>query len=119
MYFNIQIDAIPQGRPRFYNKVAVDPPKSRKFKEDLATLLKLQLFEPALHGAIAVTIHIHRNFINPTNRNYGDIDNLAKGILDACNGILWKDDSQIVQLEVVKRVTDSKPYLEIWAFAKE
>ncbi len=26
-----------------------------------------------------------------------DLDNLLKPFLDACNGILWKDDSQVVQ----------------------
>ena len=32
-----------------------------------------------------------------------DLDNLAKGVLDAANGILWVDDAQIVQLSVEKQ----------------
>eukprot|EP00978_Attheya_sp_CCMP212_P033624 scaffold136638_cov58-Attheya_sp.AAC.3 len=35
-------------------------------------------------------------------RGVGDIDNLAKLVLDALNGILYKDDSTIVQLVVRK-----------------
>lgn len=31
-----------------------------------------------------------------------DLDNIAKGALDACNGICWVDDSQIVLLTVKK-----------------
>jgi Holliday junction resolvase RusA-like endonuclease len=31
-----------------------------------------------------------------------DIDNLAKSILDGMNGIVWKDDSQIVSLHITK-----------------
>lgn len=31
-----------------------------------------------------------------------DIDNLAKAILDGCNGICWVDDRQIVRLFVTK-----------------
>lgn len=27
-----------------------------------------------------------------------DIDNLCKTVLDACNGIVWDDDSQVVEL---------------------
>lgn len=37
----------------------------------------------------------------PKNKEYPiarpDLDNLLKPLLDACNGILWKDDSQVVQ----------------------
>lgn len=31
-----------------------------------------------------------------------DADNIAKIILDALNGVAWKDDTQVVQLEVSK-----------------
>ena len=31
-----------------------------------------------------------------TSTRYGDIDNLVKGVLDALNGLLFKDDSQVV-----------------------
>lgn len=31
-----------------------------------------------------------------------DLDNVAKGALDACNGVCWADDSQIVLLTVRK-----------------
>ena len=29
-----------------------------------------------------------------------DLDNIAKLILDACNGVIWKDDSEVVELTV-------------------
>lgn len=32
-----------------------------------------------------------------------DLDNIAKAIGDGCNGIVWADDSQIVDLRCVKR----------------
>ena len=35
-----------------------------------------------------------------------DADNIAKIILDSLNGIAYKDDSQIVNLTVVKKYTD-------------
>jgi len=31
-----------------------------------------------------------------------DIDNLAKAVLDALNGVAWHDDSQIYQLHIIK-----------------
>lgn len=37
-------------------------------------------------------------------QTYGDVDNLAKGPLDAATGILWKDDSDVARLDVEKIV---------------
>jgi Holliday junction resolvase RusA-like endonuclease len=35
-----------------------------------------------------------------------DVDNLAKGVLDALNGVAFADDSQIVELHVTKSYGD-------------
>ena len=35
-----------------------------------------------------------------------DIDNLAKAILDSCNGVCWADDRQITRLFVTKIAAD-------------
>lgn len=32
-----------------------------------------------------------------------DLDNIAKLVLDALNGILWRDDSQVVSLTIIKQ----------------
>lgn len=32
-----------------------------------------------------------------------DADNVVKAVFDGCNGVLWRDDVQVVQLRVVKR----------------
>ena len=32
----------------------------------------------------------------------GDVDNLAKGVLDALNGVAWVDDRQVCELHVVR-----------------
>lgn len=32
----------------------------------------------------------------------GDIDKLARAVLDACTGIVWDDDSQVVRLDASK-----------------
>ena len=38
--------------------------------------------------------------VHPTSRP--DLDNLAKAIEDACNLVVWKDDSQVVTLKTTK-----------------
>lgn len=35
-----------------------------------------------------------------------DVDNLAKLVMDACNGIVWRDDAQIAVLVTQKSYTD-------------
>lgn len=41
-----------------------------------------------------------------------DIDNVAKTVLDALNGVIWIDDSQVIQLLVQKSFAE-KSYVEI------
>lgn len=38
----------------------------------------------------------------PTGKHLGDVDNVAKSILDSLNGIAYDDDSQIVRLRIAK-----------------
>jgi Holliday junction resolvase RusA-like endonuclease len=51
-----------------------------------------------------------RGLIVPTSKP--DASNYAKLIEDACNGIIWRDDSQIVDLIVKKRFS-SNPRVEV------
>ena len=121
---NILIDAVPQGRIRFEKgKGVIDTPKCFQFNKNFAALLKSFRRESMLYiGALRVSIDIYRKFETPMNQGYGDMDNLVKSILDACTGILWKDDSQIVDLRVRKFVTDENPneeYVVLEWFAKQ
>ena len=109
----IPIDAIPQQRPRVTNGIVYDPPKCKKFKQDFSFLLKSLYRDNPLNGALNAQIDIFRNFKNPTQKRYGDADNLAKPILDAANLILWLDDSQIVDLHVRKFIVESNPFVKL------
>ena len=60
-----------------------------------------QMKEEILTEPLEVVLKFYRKF-SPTSRAYGDADNLAKAILDALNGLAYKDDSQIVRLTVEK-----------------
>lgn len=65
-----------------------------------------------LTGAIKLVLEIRvkkplaSKYDQPISRKIGDVDNFAKSILDAGNGIAWLDDSQITDLSVRK----------VWAF---
>ena len=110
MKIAFQIDAVPQSRPRFYHGVAVDPPKSRQFKAKLKSMAQ-ECVTDFFSGAVAVEINIWRNYKSLVNQRFGDIDNLAKGILDAMKGVLWIDDKQVVKLTVTKNL--GAPLIEL------
>lgn len=43
--------------------------------------------------------------LKPTTRP--DVDNIAKGILDPLNGLVWKDDKQVFRLVIEKQYGES------------
>lgn len=118
--FEVPGEPVAQGRPRFSskNKVkrAIDPPASRYYKM-LVSHTALQ-YKPKelIDGSIELYIDVCRSVpkswskkkteaalrkeILPTTRP--DVDNYAKGIKDALNGIMYVDDSQITELTVRK-----------------
>ena len=113
MKYEIEMDAIPQGRARYWKGRVVDTVKSRKYKTELRAQLSLKKGEGEVKtGAVQVKIKVYRKFKTSTNARYGDIDNIAKSILDACNGILWVDDRQVVSLEIEKCISE-KARMEI------
>lgn len=117
MKLTLWIDTPPQGRPRFTRSgIAYDPPKSRQFKAKFAQMILAQIppMQP-LTGKVSVRVEVYRQFKSPTTPKFGDIDNLAKIILDAINdtGAVWKDDRLITKLEVLK-ATAPEPRVEIW-----
>jgi len=78
------------------------------YETAIKMLTKAQLgkyFQP-FDGAISVSINIEINRPKSVTRDYPtvkpDIDNFAKAILDALNGIVWLDDAQICSLQITK-----------------
>ena len=112
MKIDIQIDAVPQGRPRFYRGRTYDPPQSKQFKKDLATLVNSLDNSAFYTGELKLKIDIYRDKKSVTSRRYGDIDNLVKAILDGLNGVLWQDDKQISDLHVTKNLSGT-PHIVI------
>lgn len=109
MNFVIAIDAIPQSRPRFFRGRAYDMPQCKQFKQNFSAQIQEKIGESELlECELKVEVKIYRPKSKfkkgVSSRRFGDVDNLAKGILDACNGVLWKDDSQIVELHIEKKI---------------
>lgn len=58
-----------------------------------------------------VTVLLNKPKTSEKDWPRGDVDNYAKGILDACNGVLWADDDSIVHLITTKLWTTGNPLI--------
>jgi len=88
---------------------------SQKIKNEIAKFIYPR---PAqlLCGPIEVKIEFYyKGKTSGYCPKYADIDNLAKLVLDALNGIIWEDDKQIVKLLAEKKYAEKE---EIRIFAK-
>ena len=116
--FTVYGSPVAQGRPRFFRRGnfvgTYDPDKSRTWKQDVkAQVLDALNGTPEIHdGALDLRLIFHlprpkslpKKVVHHTKKP--DADNLCKAIKDALRGVLYRDDSQIVTLEVHKQYGD-------------
>jgi len=111
VYF-IPVNPVPKGRPRLGRGGRVFTPQITRVAEiTIKQYLRLQK-PPLQHGPIRVIVQFLLQKPKSVKREYHtvkpDCDNLLKLLLDAGNDILWRDDSQIVQLECSKQYATDK-----------
>lgn len=104
----IPMEPVAKGRPKFTKRGFTYTPKATRDAEDFirAFVSGYPSFAPGLPLAMSIDFYLSkpksvgkkREF--PTTRP--DLDNYIK-IIDAFNGILWDDDSQVVQLTARKQ----------------
>ena len=111
--FTVLADPIPAQRPRFSGRHAYQPKRNREYREvvQAAAVEAMNGREP-MTGAVDVTIRLYRKF-KPTARNFGDVDNHGKSILDGLNGLVFEDDAQVVRLVIEKYTSKQDARVEI------
>lgn len=120
----------PQGkeRPRVTGRGTYTPPKTKAYEKLVQTIYKTQC-GAAHFGERPLTVSIRAYYGIPksaakrqrermlTDKTWPtkkpDADNIAKSVLDALNGIAYRDDAQVICLDVVKH-WDEKPRVEVW-----
>lgn len=120
--FVVDGTAVPKQRPRMSGRVAYTPKKTRDYEERVREAFRssyygfIPVFEKGVPVEACIEIvqtipkswsnskHLRaeRGEIAPVSRN-GDIDNIAKSILDACNSLVYEDDAQVTTLTISKR----------------
>ena len=123
MKFELRVYGLPmaQGRPRAFKlpsgQIRVyDPAKSKDWKRTVMAQAIQQKPERMLTGALAGEMDFYlprpkslpKRMIYPVKKP--DVDNLLKACLDGLRGIVFADDSLLVDLRISKRyATDGRP----------
>ena len=120
--FTVEGTAVPKQRPRISGRRAYTPKRTKDYEERVLNEFRSSYsgFYPAFGKDVPVRICIsviqeipkswskkkrlqaELGNIVPLSRN-GDIDNIAKSILDALNGFAYEDDCQVTTLIVTKQ----------------
>lgn len=118
---SIPAEPIAQGRPRLSSRGgfarAYDPPKSRTWKAFVADYAAKAMEDAGitelLEGPLLIRIRFgfplpksqHRKkepVLRQWHMKRPDLDNLYKGVIDACEGVIYHRDSEIVKVVMDK-----------------
>jgi Holliday junction resolvase RusA-like endonuclease len=128
--FIVYGEPVAQGRPRAANingRIRMyDPKKSSDFKDYVRLVASEHRPEQLLEGPISLVVKVYKptlksfskkkkvaaeaGHLRPTSKP--DVDNYVKGVKDALKNVIWKDDSQVVDLHISKWYSET-PRVEI------
>lgn len=93
---------------RFHSKGGYITKKGRELKESYQLLARQQWREEPLQGDLGVKIWLWFG-----DKRRRDFDNFHKLSIDALNGIVWEDDSQIKEAVILLCYDKENPRIEI------
>lgn len=109
----IEGDAIPAARPRFSGRRCYQPKRNQEYRARVQSAAYAAMFgKQPLKGEVSAVVKLYRRY-RPTSRNFGDVDNHLKALLDGLNKIVFEDDSQICKCLVEKFKDKANPRTEI------
>jgi len=124
--FTVPGQPVAKGRPKFARRgahvVAYTPAKTASYENlvKMAATLAMCGIEPtASPVALSVSLNLQipaswskkrreqaaAGVIAATKKP--DADNVLKGIKDGCNGVVWRDDAQVVRIHLEKRYSET------------
>ena len=100
--FSVDTKPYSQPRPRVVHGHAFEPKNVAEYKQTIAIVGRAAMRgRPLFSSSCAVAVTIRRN-IDICSRNFGDVDNHVKAVLDAINGVCYTDDRLVVSVIAIK-----------------
>jgi len=109
LLLDVPCEPVPCPRPRVSKFGSYYPPRYRNWKKDFGS--QVARIAPFVSGvdlplqktlSVSIEVYCTRPKTSKLDFPKPDIDNYVKGVLDACNKLIWTDDSQITQLQARK-----------------
>ena len=101
--FTVPGQPVPKARARTVRGHSYTPEPTRRYERAVAVLAQAAGLRPTT-APIVLTVVAYMG-----DRRRRDVDNIAKAIQDALNGVAYADDSQIVDLHAHKRIDRDYP----------
>ena len=102
MKFVVPGRPVPKLRHRWGRTIVYTPKKVREYEERVGWCAREAGVKLA-PGPFLVQIDLYLH-----GGRVGDVDNYAKSILDALNGVAWEDDEAVKRIEVERFTANSK-----------
>ncbi len=110
--FDIPVPPSANNYWRVANNRIVVTTEARNYKQQIFYQLSRKIDEP-LRGDIAVNVTVFR----PQKR--GDLDNFLKIMLDALQGIIYLNDSQVVEIHAFRDDDKYNPHVRVLVYEVE
>jgi Holliday junction resolvase RusA-like endonuclease len=128
--FTVYGEPVAQGRPKATtiggHVRMYDPKKSSDYKDYVKLVASEKAPKSLLEGALTMVVKIYRPMPKSFSKRKSDqaeqgmlrpitkpdADNYLKAIKDALKNVIWKDDSQVVDVQVSKWYSD-RPRVEV------
>lgn len=114
--FEVRGRVVGSARPRVTRRGTYIPQKTRDYRNRIKGAF-MEAGGMRRSGPVSVRVCVYRELPKSRPKRVEsepdtfkpDVDNIAKNVLDALNGIAWDDDSQVVELIVRKYPRSREP----------
>lgn len=114
--FEVRGRVVGSARPRVTRRGTYIPQKTRDYRNRIKGAF-MEAGGMRRSGPVSVRVYVYRELPKSRPKRVEsepdtfkpDVDNIAKNVLDALNGIAWGDDSQVVELIVRKYPRSREP----------
>lgn len=110
--FTVIGNPIPKARAVVTSHGAYTPERTKSWEAQVKDAARLAMDgRPPLEGPVSVVLTFYRK-----TKHRVDGDNLTKAALDACTGVLWLDDDQVLDMFWRKRLDRDNPraVVRVW-----